>query len=434
MSVVAFCHLRFGRQYRPRRAAIGAVSDRPSRAPIECRAVRRQLIQQLFGGCLTQRIFLSPPDVGPLERQALLDAFDSNWIAPLGPEVDAFEADFASRVSAGHAAALSSGTAGLHLALLLVGVAPGDEVLVPTLTFAATANAVVYVGARPFFLDSDRATWTMDPNLLEEVLVARAARGRVPKAVIAVDLYGQCADYAAIGQLCRRYEIPLVQDAAEALGATYEGKPAGSQGVVGVFSFNGNKIITTSGGGMLVSDDGELVARARHLASQAREPALHYEHKDIGYNYRMSNLLAALGRAQLQSLSSKVERRRENFDRYRAALSRHALEFMPEAGYGSASRWLTCLLCRSQGERDALIDCLARANIEARPVWKPMHEQPVFGRFECARGAVAADLFRRGLCLPSGSSLSHSDLERVTGLIDRALEARGATHGEEMMR
>jgi dTDP-4-amino-4,6-dideoxygalactose transaminase len=360
-----------------------------------------------------------------------LDAFDSNWIAPLGPEVDAFEADFAQSVGGGHAAALSSGTAGLHLALLLIGVKSGDEVMVPTLTFAATANAVTYVGARPFFVDSDRATWTMDPNLLEDTLVTRASSNRLPKAVIAVDLYGQCADYAAIRPLCARYEIPLVQDAAEALGATYRGKPAGSQGTVGVFSFNGNKIITTSGGGMLVSDDAGLVARARHLASQAREPALHYEHKEVGYNYRMSNLLAALGRAQLRSLSGKVERRRQNFERYRTALSHHPVEFMPEASYGSASRWLTCLLCRSQADRDALIQCLADANIEARPVWKPLHEQPVFATHECARGDVAVDLFQRGLCLPSGSNLSHSDLDRITGLLDRALIDRSASRTVE---
>jgi dTDP-4-amino-4,6-dideoxygalactose transaminase len=374
------------------------------------------------GGRLTQRIFLSPPDVGPLERQALLEAFDSNWIAPLGPEVDAFEADFARTVSVGHAAALSSGTAGLHLALLLLGVKPGDEVLVPTLTFAATANAVVYVGARPCFLDSDRSTWTMDPSILEQALASRARQNRLPKAVITVDLYGQCADYGAITKLCERYAVPVVQDAAEALGASYRGQPAGSQAKVAVFSFNGNKIITTSGGGMLVSDDAELVARARHLASQAREPALHYEHRDIGYNYRLSNLLAALGRAQLRSLGDKVARRQQIFERYRSALAGYSyLEFMPEAPYGRASRWLTCVLCRSQAQRDMLIASLATANVEARPVWKPLHRQPAFAGFESTGGGVAEDLFERGLCLPSGSNLSNGDLDRIIALIERAL-------------
>ena len=372
------------------------------------------------GGRLTQRIFLSPPDVGPSERQALLEAFDSNWIAPLGPEVDAFEADFARHVGSRAAAALSSGTAGLHLALLLLGVGPGDDVVVPTLTFAATANAVVYVGARPIFVDSDRATWTLDPQLLEQTLAERARQNRLPKAVIAVDLYGQCADYDAIRRSCDAHGIPLIQDAAEALGAQYRGKPAGSQAALAVFSFNGNKIITTSGGGMLVSDDTACVARARKLASQAREPALHYEHHELGYNYRMSNLLAAVGRAQLRSLEAKVERRRHTFEVYRAALSQH-LEFMPEAHYGRATRWLTCALCRSGDERDAIIAHLAEDQIEARPVWKPLHEQPVFAGAESARGSVASDLFRRGLCLPSGSNLTSEDRDRVVSRVEQAL-------------
>jgi dTDP-4-amino-4,6-dideoxygalactose transaminase len=365
--------------------------------------------------------------VGPSERQALLDAFDSNWIAPLGPEVDAFELDFAREVGAGHAAALSSGTAGLHLALLLLGVGPGDEVWVPTLTFAATANAVTYVGARPYFLDVDRATWTLDTSALERALSERAKQGRLPRAVIAVDLYGQCADYDTLQRLCGEYEVPIIQDAAEALGATYRGKPAGAQGNLTIFSFNGNKIITTSGGGMLVSNDPALVARARHLASQAREPALHYEHKDIGYNYRMSNLLAAVGRAQLGSLVRKVQRRRQNFEHYQQALSGlTGLEFMPEAPYGQATRWLTCLTCSSQTERDAVIAALGRANIESRPVWKPLHLQPSFAGCERLGGGVAADLFDRGLCLPSGSNLSTADLDQVSELVASAIAGRSS--------
>ena len=390
----------------------------------ECRGAQNQLIQRRpREALLTQRIFLSPPDVGPQERQALLDAFDSNWIAPLGPEVDAFEADFARAVGVGHAAALSSGTAGLHLALVLLGVQPGDEVFVPTLTFAATANAVLYVGARPFFIDVRADSWTLDPALLERALAARARSGRLPKAVISVDLYGQSADYAAIGELCRAHSVPLLQDSAEALGATHRGAALGSQGAFAVFSFNGNKIITTSGGGMLVSDDGAAVARARHLAAQAREPALHYEHRDVGYNYRMSNLLAALGRAQLRSLGAKVERRRQLFETYRSALSRYPqLSFMPEAPWGASTRWLTCLTCGSGAERDRAIETLASANIEARPVWKPLHRQPVFARFESAGGEVAEDLFARGLCLPSGSNLASADQARVIELLQRSFE------------
>lgn len=374
------------------------------------------------GGRLNQHIFLSPPDVGSLERQALLDAFDSNWIAPLGPEVDAFEADFARSVGVSHAAALASGTAGLHLALVLLGVQPGDEVLVPTLTFTASANAALYVGAKPVFVDVDRATWTLDCDLLEELLSLRARQNRLPRVLISVDLYGQCADYVRIRTLCETHGVALVQDAAEALGAEHQGKPAGSQGDVGVFSFNGNKIITTSGGGMLVSDDSALVARARKLAAQAREPALHYEHVELGYNYRMSNLLAALGRAQLRSLSDKVTRRRSNFDTYRAALGAE-LEFMPEAAHGRTSRWLTCALCRTESERDAIIERLAADQVEARPVWKPLHRQPLFRGYETTRGEVAEDLFRRGLCLPSGSNLTADDLSRVIGGVRQALGA-----------
>jgi pyridoxal phosphate-dependent aminotransferase EpsN len=342
--------------------------------------------------------------------------------------VDAFEADFARAVGVGHAAALSSGTAGLHLALMLLGVGAGDEVFVPTLTFAATANAVVYTGARPFFLDAHPDSWTLDPALLEQALASRARAGRLPKAVISVDLYGQSCDYAAIVELCRAHSVPLVQDAAEALGASHQGLPVGSQGQLAVFSFNGNKIITTSGGGMLVSNDAQAIARARYLASQARQPALHYEHSEVGYNYRMSNLLAALGRAQLRSLSSKVERRRQIFETYRAALGQYRqLQFMPEAPWGNATRWLTCLTCASQSERNRLIETLGAANIESRPVWKPLHLQPAFARHECAGGKVSVDLFERGLCLPSGSNLTSEDQSRVLELVQACLDREGGS-------
>ena len=252
-----------------------------------------------------KRIYLSPPHMGLAERELLLDAFDSNWIAPLGPHVDAFEREFCETVGVPYAAALSSGTAALHLALLMLGVGPGDEVIVSSFTFAATANAVMYVGATPVFIDSDPVSWNMDPGLLGEELEAAAKRGKLPKAVIVVDLYGQCADYGPILETCARYGVPVVEDAAEALGASYRGKPAGSFGKIAVFSFNGNKIITTSGGGMLVSEDAALVERARYLSTQARDPAPHYQHSVIGYNYRMSNLLAAVGRGQLRVLQGQ---------------------------------------------------------------------------------------------------------------------------------
>ena len=293
---------------------------------------------------MTGRMYLSPPHVGAEERDALLAAFDSNWIAPLGPEVDAFERELAAKVGVADAAALSSGTAALHLALVLLGVGPGDEVVTSTFTFAATANAIAYVGAKPIFIDADPSTWEMSPGLLAEELDRRAKTGRLPKAIITVDLYGQCADYDQILPLCERHGIPVVQDAAEALGARHGDAMAGSQGRIGVFSFNGNKIITTSGGGMLVSDDAALCERARFLASQARDPAPHYQHSQLGYNYRLSNLLAALGRAQLGKLDERVARRRAINARYRERLGDlPGIAFMPEADYGTASFWLTCI-------------------------------------------------------------------------------------------
>jgi dTDP-4-amino-4,6-dideoxygalactose transaminase len=363
------------------------------------------------------RLYLSPPDVGPRERELLLDAFDSNWIAPLGPHVDAFERELAAQAGVAHAAALSSGTAALHLALLLVGVEPGDEVITSSLTFAATANAITYVGAQPVFVDSERASWNMDPALLADELDACAARGRLPAAVITVDLYGQCCDYDPILAACDRYGVPLIEDAAEALGATYRGRPAGSLGRLGVFSFNGNKILTTSGGGALVGEDGDLIARARSLASQARDPAPHYQHSQIGFNYRLSNLLAALGRGQLESLQAKVAARRETNAFYRARLgSVDGIELLPEAAWGRATCWLTCLTVDPAvfgADREAIRLHLESQNIESRPVWKPMHCQPVFAGARVRGGAVVEDLFQRGLCLPSGSAMSQADRERV---------------------
>ena len=285
------------------------------------------------------RIYLSPPHMGPDERELLLQAFDSNWISTVGPHVDAFEQEMAELCGVQHAAGLASGTAALHLSLLLLGVGRGDEVLCSDLTFAATANAITYVGATPVFVDSDLASWNMDPGLLEEALSSRARTGKLPKAVIVVDLYGQCADYDRIVPICARYGVPLIEDAAEALGATYKGKSAGQFGVMSVLSFNGNKIITTSGGGMLLSNDKAHVDLARKLAAQAREPVAHYEHTMVGYNYRLSNLLAALGRGQLRNLGDRVERRRATFERYREALGGEpGITFMPEIEGGRSTR------------------------------------------------------------------------------------------------
>jgi dTDP-4-amino-4,6-dideoxygalactose transaminase len=358
------------------------------------------------------RLFLSPPDVGPRERELLLDAFDSNWIAPLGPHVDAFEREFAAFVELRAAAALSSGTAALHLALVLLGVGAGDDVLVPSLTFAATANAVTYVGARPVFLDSEWSTWNIDPALLEQELAARARDGRPqPAAVIVVDLYGQCASWDPILASCTAHGVPVIEDAAEALGATYGGRAAGSFGVLNVFSFNGNKIMTTSGGGMLAGDDVVLIDRARHLSTQAREPAPHYEHREIGFNYRMSNLLAAVGRAQLEGLPAKIARRRAINAEYRDAFSDLAgVDFLPNAPDGEPTNWLTVILL---DDPTSVREHLESLDIEARPAWKPMHLQPAFAGCEMRGGAVAEEIFRRGLCLPSGSAMTDADVRRV---------------------
>ena len=382
----------------------------------------------------TARIYLSPPDMGRAERELLLDAFDSGWIAPLGPHVDDFEREFAAAVDVPFAVALSSGTAALHLALEILGVGRRDEVITSTLTFAATANAICYQGARPVFLDVSSATWTIDPDLLEEELASRARRNRPAAAVVAVDLYGQCADYERIERVCREYGVPLIEDAAEGLGATCGSRPAGAFGACAAFSFNGNKIITTSGGGMLVSRRREIVERARHLSTQARQPAPHYEHEEVGYNYRLSNLLAAIGRGKLASLGDKIARRREINARYRAALGAlPGVAFMPEAEYGRSNSWLTCLTLDPRefgADREMVRQFLESRNIESRPVWKPMHLQPVFQNCEARRGQVAEALFRDGLCLPSGSGLATDEQQRVIAAVQEAAVSGAAWRAE----
>lgn len=380
---------------------------------------------------MSKRIYLSPPDMSEREREALVAAFDSNWIAPLGPEVDAFERELAVRVGVSAAAALNSGTAALHLALVLLDVGAEDEVWTATLTFAATANAIRYVGATPVFIDSDAASWNMDPELLRQALQDAATKGALPRAVIAVDLYGQCADYDRILDACNTHGVPVIEDAAEALGATHRGKPAGSFGAMGVLSFNGNKIITTSGGGALVCEDETLADRARQLASQARKPFAYYEHEELGYNYRLSNLLAAVGRAQLARLDDFVERRREINRRYRSALQGiEGVELPSEAPNSRSNCWLTCVLLdegRLGVGPEEVRSHLESNNIEARPVWKPMHLQPLYRGCRVIGGAVAEGLFRRGLCLPSGSTLTEGEQRRV---VDALLQTPGLQRGD----
>jgi dTDP-4-amino-4,6-dideoxygalactose transaminase len=370
---------------------------------------------------MTKPILLSTPHMGERELEFVTEAFTTNWIAPVGPHVNAFEQEFGRVVGASHAAAVSSGTAALHLALKLVGVGVGDEVFCSTLTFSASANPIAYLGAKPVFIDSDRISWNMNPELLQSALADRAKAGKLPKAVVLVHLYGQSADIDPIVQACQQYDIPIVEDAAEALGATYKGRSPGTSGKVGIFSFNGNKIITTSGGGMLVSEDASIVSKARFLATQARDPAPHYQHSEIGYNYRMSNVLAGIGRGQLLVLPDRVAARRRNCEVYQAALGDvPGIEFMPEAPWGQSTRWLTCLTidpAKFGVDRETVRLALAEAQIEARPVWKPLHLQPIFADSQCYGGEVAEDLFDRGLCLPSGSNLTDEELERVISVI-----------------
>jgi dTDP-4-amino-4,6-dideoxygalactose transaminase len=370
-----------------------------------------------------KRIFLSPPHLDGSEAVFIQQALESNYIAPMGPMVDAFEREFAAKVGFAHTLAVSSGTAATHLALREVGVKPGDEVLVSSLTFVGGAMPVVYLGARPVFIDSDEVSWNMDPALLAEELAACAKRGRLPKAVLPTDAYGQSCDQDALKAVCVRHGVPMVEDAAEAVGATYKGRPAGNGADVAIYSFNGNKVLTTAGGGMLASNDRRLIEHAGFLATQARDPAPHYEHSEVGYNYRMSNILAAIGRGQLQSLDARIARRRWVFDQYRQRLEGVAgLTFMPEASYGCSSRWLTAIQLDPQvfhASPEQVRLALEAENVEARPVWKPMHLQPVFKGCRVVGGEVSARLFRQGLCLPSGTAMTEDDIDRITETIRR---------------
>ncbi|MFN2382902.1 MAG: DegT/DnrJ/EryC1/StrS family aminotransferase [Gemmatimonadota bacterium] len=363
------------------------------------------------------RIWLSTPHMGGDELGFIHEAFETNWIAPLGPNVDAFEQEFAAAVGARHAVAMSSGTAALLVALRQTGVGPGDEVLVSTLTFVASVSPILELGATPIFLDADPATWNLNPALVLATLRERAARDALPKALVVVHLYGQSADMDPILEACAAFGVPVIEDAAEALGATYRGRAAGTLSRIGIYSFNGNKIITTAGGGMLVTEEAALADWARKLITQAREPAPHYEHEELGYNYRMSNVLAGIGRGQLRVLEDRVAQRRANCAYYQAALGElPGVAFMPEAAYGRCTRWLTCLTIDSAAagvDREAVRLGLLAENIEARPIWKPMHQQPILRGYPVIGGAVADAIFAAGLCLPSGSNLTEPELERV---------------------
>jgi pyridoxal phosphate-dependent aminotransferase EpsN len=376
------------------------------------------------------RILLSVPHMGGAEQTYVREAFASNWLSTVGPNLTAFEHAFSKRVGR-HAVALSSGTAAIHLGLRLLGVGPGDEVFCPTLTFVASCNPIRYLGGEPVFLDSDYNTWNLDPEILEEALRERASRNKLPRALVVVHLYGQCANMDPILGLCRTYGVSVLEDAAEALGATYRNQPAGTLGDIGVYSFNGNKMITTTGGGMLVSHDSHWIEKARFWSQQARDPGIAYEHSELGYNYRMSNVLAGIGRGQLAVLDLRVQQRRAIAFRYQSAFADlPGISLMPQAPYGFHTNWLSSFLIDEEHlgcSRDALITALDAADIESRPVWKPMHLQPLYAGCTRYGGIVAEDLFRRGICLPSSSSLSLDDQLRVINQIRRAAGGKPVT-------
>ena len=380
------------------------------------------------------RLYLSPPHLGRHELNYVHKAIEDNWVAPAGPNITGFEADICAAVGVAHAVALSSGTAAIHLGLILLGVGPGDEVLCPSFTFVATANPVVYLGATPVFVDSEAETWNICPKRLREAILDRLAKGRKPKALILVHLYGMPARLPEILALAQEFDIPILEDAAEALGARFEGQPLGGFGRVGVFSFNGNKILTTSGGGALVTNDPALAEKARFLATQAKDDAPYYQHSETGYNYRLSNILAGIGRGQMELLDERVKRRREIFAWYRehlAGLPGLAVALAPEPAGSRANRWLTTILLDPEEPREGISQPratpetlrlhLETRNIESRPLWKPLHLQPLFAAAPMYGGAVCADLFARGLCLPSGTAMGEGELRRVQEALAEAL-------------
>lgn len=381
---------------------------------------------------MSKRIYLSSPHMSGREQKYVQEAFDTNWIAPLGNNVDGFEAELAAYNNVKAVSVVSSGTAAIHLALRLLDVGPGDTVFCSSLTFVASANPVLYQGATPIFIDSEKETWNMSPEALEKAFADAEENGKLPKAVIVVHLYGQSAKMDELLEVCEKYDVPLIEDAAESLGSTYKGKMSGTLGKFGIYSFNGNKIITTSGGGALVSNDVEAINRSRFLATQAREPALHYEHEGVGYNYRMSNIVAGIGRGQLEVLDERVKQRRAIFDRYKEALGDlPGIEFQPELEETMSNRWLTALTIDPElagVSRTEVIEKLAEENIEARPVWKPMHLQPLFEEnayFAHGQDESVSDiLFKTGLCLPSGSNMTEDEQEFVINTIKKLFKYR----------
>ncbi|HEX4135274.1 MAG TPA: aminotransferase class I/II-fold pyridoxal phosphate-dependent enzyme [Bryobacteraceae bacterium] len=385
------------------------------------------------------RILLSVPHMSTGERIYVGEAFDTNWVSTAGPNLTLFEEAFTRRLDI-PSLCLASGTAAIHLGLRLLGVGSGDEVFCSTLTFAASANPIRYLGAQPVFIDSDAATWNMDPQLLSEALKDRASRNRLPKAVVVVHLYGQCADMDPILDICGRFGVPVLEDAAEALGATYKGKPAGALAGIGAFSFNGNKIITTAGGGMLVARDRQRIEKARFWSTQAKDPGIGFEHSELGYNYRMSNVLAGIGRGQLEVLDLRVEQRRAIAFRYRDAFADlPGISLMPQAPYGLSTNWLSCFVIdpvRFGCSRDVLIGHLDSVGIESRPVWKPLHLQRLFSDCSVYGGAVAKDLSQRGICLPSSSSLTTEDqthiIHQVRSVAGAESTVREAVSGKDV--
>ncbi|WHY61123.1 aminotransferase class I/II-fold pyridoxal phosphate-dependent enzyme [Cytobacillus firmus] len=378
------------------------------------------------------KIYLSPPHLSGNETKYIQEAIDTNWIAPLGPNLDAFEKEIAQYTGANEAVAVSSGTAAIHLALSLLDVQKGDTVFCSSLTFVASANPILYQGAEPIFIDSEPETWNMSPEALERAFAEAARERKIPKAVIVVNLYGQSPKIDEILAICNRYDVPIIEDAAESLGSSYKGKPSGTFGKYGIFSFNGNKIITTSGGGMLISNDTESLKRARFLATQSRDPAPHYQHSEKGYNYRLSNILAGIGRGQMEVLDERVRARRLIFSQYYQELSHlPGLQFMPELENTFSNRWLTALTIDEQAagvSSRTLLEALTHENIEARPVWKPLHLQPLFKDVKYyshkVDQSVSDELFLSGICLPSGSNLSEEELTRVTECIKSTMKVK----------
>jgi dTDP-4-amino-4,6-dideoxygalactose transaminase len=374
-----------------------------------------------------EKIWLSPPHMGGEEMKYIGQAFEGNWVAPLGPNVEAFEKELCAYTGASYAVALSSGTAAIHLALIILGVQPGDEVICSSFTFSATANPIAYLGATPVFVDSEEETWNMSPDFLEAAIKDRMQKGKKVKAIIAVHLYGNSAKLDEIISIAQRYSVPLIEDAAESLGSRYHGRMTGTSGRIGIYSFNGNKIITTSGGGALVTGDKSIADRAYFLATQARDKAPHYQHSQIGYNYRMSNVLAGIGRGQLKVIEQRVKARRSNFERYKNALAGiPSITLAPEeSGQVFYNRWLSCILINPEKSDISAVKlrlALEEENIESRPLWKPMHLQPVFQEAPYYGDHLSVKLFSQGLCLPSGSSLTEQQLNRVVNKIRELFE------------